>query len=135
MKNLVMFITITGCFFAFSCKESDSDRFKFLTDPTWVTDSLIANGQDASGSGQLLGDFKGEAKFRADGTGTFGNYIGTWNFSSNESQLVIRSNSIAIPVIADIKELTSTSLKLTTVLPNQQDLLNPYKIRMTFKVK
>jgi hypothetical protein len=135
MKNLVMFLIIAGCFFAFSCSDSDSERFKLLTDPTWVTDSLFANGQDVSGSGQLLGDFKGEAKFRTDGTGTFGNYKGTWNFSSNESQLVIRSDSIAIPVIADIKELTSISLKITTVLPNKQDLLNPFKIRMTFKAK
>ena len=135
MKNLILFAFITGCFFVFSCKEKESERFGFLTDPTWVTDSLIANGQDASGSGQLLEGFKGEAKFKKNGTGYFGYYEGTWSFSDNESQLVIRSDSIAIPIIADIKELTSMSLKLTTVLPNQQDLLNPHRIRMTFKAR
>jgi hypothetical protein len=135
MKNLIMFIIIAACFFTFSCNISDSERFKFLTDPIWVTDSLIANGQDASGPGQLLGKFKGEAKFNEDGTGYFGKYTGTWNFSSNESQLVIKSDSIPIPVIADIRELTSTSLKVTASLPNALDLFNPYKIRMTFKAK
>jgi hypothetical protein len=135
MRNFFLLIILSGCFVIFSCKEKDSERFSFLTGVTWVTDSLIANGQDASGPGQLLADFKGEAKFNEDGTGTFGNYTGEWNFSSGETQLVIKSASLAIPVIADIKELTSVSLKLTTVLPNQQDLLNPHRIRMTFKAK
>ncbi|NMC37965.1 MAG: hypothetical protein GYA41_06555 [Bacteroidales bacterium] len=135
MKNLFLLLIISGCFVIFSCKEKDSERFSFLTGVTWVTDSLIANGQDASEPGQLLADFKGEAKFNKDGTGNFGNYTGTWNFSSSETQLVIKSEAIAVPIIADIKELTSVSLKLTTVLPNQQDLLNPHKIRMTFKAK
>lgn len=135
MRNLFLLLILSGCFVIFSCKEKDSDRFNFLTGVTWVTDSLIANGQDASGPGQLLADFKGEAKFNKDGTGSFGNYTGEWNFSSSETQLVIKSDSLAIPVIADIKELTSVSLKLTTVLPNPQDLLNPHKIRMTFKAK
>ncbi len=135
MKNFFLLLILSGCFIIFSCKEKESERFTFLTGVTWVTDSLIANGQDASGPGQLLENFKGEARFNKDGTGTFGNYAGTWDFSSNETQLVIKSDSIAIPIIADIKELTSVSLKLTTVLPNKQDLLNPHKIRMTFKAK
>lgn len=135
MRNFLILFILTGCFVISSCKEKDSERFSFLTGVTWVTDSLIANGQDASESGQLLADFKGEAKFNEDGTGNFGNYTGTWNFSSGETQLVIKSESIAIPIIADIKELTSVSLKLATVLPNQQDLLNPHRIRMTFKAK
>jgi len=135
MKNIALLLFITGCLFAASCKKSDSERFKFLTGPVWVTDSLMANGQNAAGPGQLLEGFKGEAKFNEDGTGSFGHYKGTWSFSSSETQLVIKSDSIAIPVIADIRELTISSLKLTTVLPNKQDFLNPYKIRMTFKAK
>lgn len=135
MKNLVVLFLISGSVLIASCKKSDSERFRFLTDPVWVTDSLVANGQNASGPGQLLEGFKGEAKFNKDGSGYFGEYTGTWSFNASETQLVIRSDSIAIPVIADIKELTSTSLKITTVLPNQSDILNPYKIRMTFKAK
>lgn len=135
MRNFLILLILSGCFVISSCKEKDSERFSFLTGVTWVTDSLIANGQDASEPGQLLADFKGEAKFNEDGTGSFGNYTGEWNFSSSETQLVIKSNSLAIPVIADIKELTSVSLKLTAVLPNQQDLMNPHRIRMTFKAK
>lgn len=135
MKNIVILLLIAGCLITASCSKNDSERFRLLTDPIWVTDSLIANGQDVSGPGQLLEGFKGEAKFNEDGTGYFGDYKGTWTLSASETQLVIKSDSIAIPIIADIKELTSTSLKMTTVLPNQHDLLNPYRIRMTFKSK
>jgi hypothetical protein len=112
MRNFLLLLIFSGCLATFSCKEKESERFSFLTGVTWVTDSLIANGQDASHPGQLLADFKGEAKFNKDGTGSFGNYTGEWNFSSNETQLVIKSASLAIPVIADIKELTSISLSL-----------------------
>lgn len=135
MKNLVMLLIISGCFVVFSCGEKKSERFRFLTDPIWVTDSLLANGVNAGGPGGILVKFLGDAKFKEDGTGYFGKYTGTWRFSVDESELVIESDSISIPIIADIKELTSTSLKLTTVLPNPKDLLNPYNIRMTFKAK
>jgi hypothetical protein len=136
MKNVVLLLIISGCFFAFSCnKEKESERFKLLTDPIWVTDSLIANGVNAGGPGGVLYKFLGDAKFEKDGTGYFGKYIGTWRFNLDETELVISSDSIPIPVIADIKELTSVSLKLTTVMPNPQDLAQTYNIRMTFKPK
>jgi hypothetical protein len=135
MKNIVLLAIITGCFFVFSCGEKESERFRLLTDPIWVPDSLLANGVNASGPGGLLADFLGDAKFKKDGTGYFGNYTGTWSFNIDETELVISSDSLPIPIIADIKELTSVSLKLTTVLPNPQDLQHPYNIRMTFKAK
>ena len=136
MKNFFLLLAITGFFIAFSCKEKESERFKLLTGPVWHTDSLLANGVNAGGSGGLLAKFNGDAKFEKDGTGYFGKYKGTWRFSADESELVISSDSLPIPtVITDIKELTSTSLKVTTVMPNPLDLLNPIKIRMTFKPK
>jgi hypothetical protein len=135
MKNLVVLLIISGCFVVFSCGKKESERFRLLTDPIWVTDSLLANGVSAGGPGGILAKFLGDAKFKDDGTGYFGKFTGTWRFGSDESELIITSDSLALPVVADIKELTSTSLKLTTVLPNLQDLQNPYNIRMTFKPK
>lgn len=135
MKNIVLLAVIAGCFFAFSCGEKESERFKFLTDPIWRPDSLLANGVDASGPGGILADFLGDAKFNKDGTGYFGQYTGTWKFNIGETELIIASDSLPIPVVADIVELTSMSLKLTTILPNPQDIQNPFNIRMTFKPK
>jgi hypothetical protein len=135
MKNLVMLLIISGCFVVFSCGEKESERFGLLTDPTWVTDSLLANGVNAAGAGGLLTKFVGDAKFEKDGSGTFGKYVGTWMFNVDETELVIKSDSLPVTIIADIKELTTKSLKLTTVLPNLQNLQNPYNIRMTFKAK
>jgi hypothetical protein len=136
MKNLVMLLIISGCFVVFSCGKKESERFRFLTDPVWVTDSLLANGVNAGGPGGILAKFLGDAKFKEDGTGYFGKYTGTWRFSVDESELVIETDSLPIPIIADIKELTSISLKVTTVMPNPKDLTGPsFNIRMTFKAK
>ena len=135
MKNLFLLLAITGCFTVFSCKDKESERFRLLTDPVWRTDSLVANGVDASGAGGILEDFVGDVKFAKDGTGNFGDYEGTWMFNIGETQLIIESDSLPITVIADIIELTSASLKLKTKFPNPLDLLNPINIRMTFKPK
>lgn len=135
MKNVALLLVITGCFFVFSCKEKESERFSLLTDPIWVADSLIANGVNAGGPGGILAKFLGDAKFEKDGTGYFGKYTGTWRFNIDETELVISSDSIPIPVVADIKELTSLSLKLTTVMPNPDNFQETYNIRMTFKPK
>src|SRR5512133_26463 len=136
MKNLTLFLLITGFFWFASCeKNKDSDNFKNLTGTTWRSDSLLVNGVDASAAGGLLTNFKGDAKFNEDGTGTFGNFKGKWSFMINETQLSITSDSLPLPIIASIKELTKTSLKITTSLPNPQDLTTSLKIRMTFKPK
>jgi len=135
MKNLILTAIFIASLFAFSCKDKESDRFRFLTENVWVPDSLYANGVDATGPGGILESFLGDARFNKDGTGTFGSYEGTWRFSANETKIIIETDSLAIPVIADIVELTSTSLKLTAVLPNPSDFQNPFNIRMTFKAK
>ncbi len=134
MKNLVLFIILTGCFLAASCKkETQSENFRLLTGSTWISDSLLLNGADASGPGGLLNKFKGEARFNTDYTGTFGVYSGTWRFAADETQLVIISDSLPVPLTTNIVELTTLSLKITTSFPVISSY--PLDIRMTFKAK
>jgi hypothetical protein len=114
-------------------KESESERFTLITAHKWVSDSLLAEGIDASGPGQMLEKFKGAAEFKKDGTGYFGKYTGTWAFAYEETRLVIDSDSLQVPLTVDIRELTSASLKVSTSFTNPLNLNNPYDIRMTFK--
>jgi hypothetical protein len=116
-----------------SCgKEQETDRFTLLTAHVWTSDSLLANGVDASGPGETLEKFKGDATFNKDGTGTFGQYSGTWMLVDNDASLAISSPDLPVPSIATtIAELTSTSLKVTFVYPVPVSL----NIRMTFKPK
>jgi hypothetical protein len=134
MKNVALFLVICCSLQMFSCgKESDSEKFRLLTGNVWASDSLLVNGVDASGPGELLENFKGDAIFNEDHTGTFGTYTGTWRFAFNESQLVISSESLPITITAVIAELTETSLKITTSyqIPPSTTL----NLRMTFKAK
>ena len=134
MKNLVLFIILTGCIFAASCKkETQSENFKLLTGSLWISDSLLVNGTDAGEPGGLLYKFKGNARFNTDYTGTFGEYSGTWRFASNETQLVITTDSLPLPLTTNIRELTPVSLKITTSFPVIGS--DPINIRMTFKAK
>lgn len=113
-----------------------SDRFRLLTTPVWASDSLLVNGVDASGTGEWLESFKGDAKFNNDKTGEFGGYEGSWSFSSDETKLVINSTALPFPITVGIVELTDKSLKITTSLP--LDFSKPDEtsvIRMTFKAK
>jgi hypothetical protein len=136
MKNIFLLLIITSCFCVASCsKDSESETSKLLTGPVWLSDSLLANGIDASGPEGMLENFKGEAKFNEDGTGYFGSYVGTWRFAYNETQIVISSDSLPIPVTTVIAELTSASLKVTTSYPNPMNPAIAAKIRMTFKAK
>ena len=129
MKNIALLLVIIGCFQIFSCsKDPQSEKFLLLTGPVWASDSLLVNGEDASGPGELLENFKGDVKFNEDYTGTFGSYTGKWRFAFDETQIVISSDSLPIPLTAIIAELTETSLKITTNFSS----LN---IRMTFKAK
>jgi hypothetical protein len=133
MKNLLLCLMISVLILFTGCKKNDSsDRFTMLTSPVWASDSLLANGIDASDPGELLAKFKGDAKFKEDGTGYFGIYQGTWYFAFEETQIVIRTDSLPIPLTTLIKELTKTSLKVTTSYPGA---LSPIAIRMTFKAK
>ena len=121
-----------------TCKKDEhSERFKLLTTPVWASDSLLANDVEASGSGELLEKFKGDAKFNNDGTGSFGKFTGTWVFAGGETEIVIYSDSIPFRYLTTkIVELTTSSLKITTGFPNiQNPSAGDYRIRMTFKAK
>lgn len=136
MKNLALLLCIAGCVYFSSCKkDTQSEAFKLLTGSVWVSDSLLANGFDASVPGGLLEDFKGEALFNEDYTGSFGSYTGTWRFSFDETQIVITTPDLPVPLTAQIVELTNNSLKITTVFPNLVNPNSPINIRMTFKAK
>ena len=136
MKNIIYFLVIVGIVMLGSCKKTntESERFKLLTGPTWLSDSLLVDKADAGGPGGLLYKFKGNAKFNTDKTGTFGSYQGTWDFAYNETELTIKSDSLPVILVASIAELTPISLKITTVYPNPLTAL-PMNIRMTFKAK
>ncbi len=136
MKNLALLLIVAGCLFSSSCnKDSQSQPFKQLTGHVWASDSLLANGVDASGPDGMLKNFKGDAKFNQDGTGYFGVYIGTWRFAYNETQIIISTDSLPLPLTTKIAELTSISLKVTTSYPNLLNPAAPTFIRMTFKPK
>ena len=133
MKKILLSIIVIICIIAYSCKkdEDDSDRSDLLTSTVWVSDSLLVNGIDASGPSGFLEDFVGEATFNKDGTGMFGIFSGTWRLAFNETQLILNSDSLDFPLTANIAELTSTSLKITTGIPGPI----PLNVRMTFKAK
>jgi len=132
MKNLLLFLLITITIIVSSCnKEKVSDRFTLLTSHTWTSDSLLANGVDASDPGEMLALFKGDASFNEDGTGTFGQYTGTWMFTDNETNVAITSPDLPFALTTHIVELTRTSFKVTFTFPG----VTPTNIRMTFKPK
>jgi len=133
LKSLVIILIPVLGFLACNKENSQySERFLMLTGPIWDSDSLLANGVDASGPGELLEDFAGDAKFNTDGTGYFGAYTGTWAFSSSENYLTITSDSLPLPLTTKIEELSQVSLKITTSFPAIPD---PIDIRITFKAK
>jgi hypothetical protein len=136
MKNLILSVMILGIILSTGCKkDSTSERFKMLTGTVWTTESLLANGIDASGPGQLLEKFKGDAEFREDGTGYFGLYTGTWYFAFQETEIVIQTDSLPIPLTALIDQLTASLLKITTSVTTAQNPSVPVNIEMTFKAK
>ena len=133
-----LIVLILLCIF-FSCKkeaeEEYSEKYLLLTNPVWVSDSLLANGEDASSVDQPLNIFSGETKFNLDGTGQVEKIEGTWSFLENETQLIIRSDSLPGAVTAFIKELTSTSLKIKTGFITAADPPVYLDIKMTFLAK
>lgn len=136
MKNLLLFLLLALLVTSSACKkDTKSERFSLLTAHTWVSDSLLADGIDASGPGQILEKFKGDIKFNVDGTGYFGQYTGTWRLSNGEANLVIEAAELALPLTTLIELLTETSLKVTFNYPNQLNPSDPLDIRMTFKPK
>jgi hypothetical protein len=116
-----------------SCNKDESERFKLLTGPMWVSHELLVDGEDASAG--LLANFKGEAKFNEDGTGSFGELTGTWTFAQNETQIRISTPAYPFPIVTDIEELTATTLKISTMFPNLENLQETLDIWMSFKAK
>jgi hypothetical protein len=137
LKNLLLLGVIAISLVLAGCPDPDNenDLFKFLTTPMWQTDTLLANGVDASQPGQLLAKFKGDARFRNDGTGTFGIYKGTWWFTESKTQIIIKTDSLALPLTCKIVELTASSFKITTGVPDVTGQTSIINIRMTFKAK
>ena len=140
-KRYSLSLEVGICLVLFSCKKEEeekkySEKFLLLTTPIWISDSLLANGVEAGGLEQPLNPFKGETKFNLDGTGTVGDFVGTWYFMENETQLVINSDSLPGAVTAFIKELTESSLKIESgLIANIADSLVLLNIRITFKTK
>jgi hypothetical protein len=137
MKNALISIIFIVGLVVFSCskKEVESKNFILLTSHIWVSDSLLIEGEDASGPGGMLEIFKGEVIFNKDRSGTYGNYSGTWSFAEEETKIVLASDSLGFPLTTNIEELTTISLKITTEFPSAIDPENPMNIRMTFKAK
>jgi hypothetical protein len=110
---IALTITILGC-----KKDEDnsvkSERFILLTSHAWTSQTLEANGVDASGPGGILEPFVGDVIFNEDGSGTIGSETGSWSFTSNETQLTINSSALTFPVTLNIVELSETRLELTT---------------------
>lgn len=132
MKKVMLLLLPAMVIMAASCgKEKQSERFELLTAHPWTSDSLLAGGVDASGTGQMLEKFRGDVTFNEDGTGSFGQYSGTWMFADNETSLSIASPDLPFPLTTHIVELKATSLKVTFTWPG----VTPVNVRMTFRPK
>mgnify|MGYP004702466237 CR=1 FL=1 len=115
------------------CEDEKDTPFTLLTGPVWVSDSLLVNGIDASGPGQVLANFKGEARFLKDGTGLFANFTGTWRFAQNDTQLILTSPDYPVPITTIIEELSRSNLRISTELPHPLLPGTIMRVRMTFK--
>jgi hypothetical protein len=136
MKRREIFWFVLFILLTLTCRKEDpNDPFNLLTRPLWASDSLLVNGLGAGGPGQLLYKFRGNAKFNEDGTGTFGEYTGKWRFTDLKKQIIIESDSLKLPLTTIIQELTETSLKITTAVPDTAHIGSMLNIRMTFKAK
>lgn len=138
MKNALLLLLVLAGIMIIACNKEEEevqDPYTLLTAHVWVSDSLLANGVEAGGPGQLLEKFNGDVEFRTDGTGTFGEYSGTWSLSEDNTTITIVTQELPISIIAIIKELTTTSLKIVTGFPDTTQPGEIIDIRMTFKVK
>lgn len=136
MKKLFSLLLISMTVLMFSCKEKESERFELLTGTAWEAESLLAGGVDATGPGGLLEGFTGVARFKTDGTGTFGSFEGEWAFNSDETKITINAETLPLPIVCTIVELSSTTLKLQAQVPNPADIMgDPLTIEMTFSAQ
>ncbi len=132
--RIYYFIPIIFLLIIFSCKneEEKSERFKLLTNHAWISDSLLADGLEAGGEGEILRGFSGKAVFNEDGTGNVGIYSGNWFLNNEETTLSIDSDSLATIATAVITELTEKSLKISTLFPSKTEPIHIYDVKMTF---
>jgi len=136
MKKLSLLLIFTAVLLTFACKkDKKSERFILLTSTVWTSDSLKANGVDASDPGEFLANFNGDAEFYEDGTGYFGVYTGEWRFNTTETEITIVTNEMLLPINCRIVELISSSFKITTVVSDPVNTSETVNVRMTFKPK
>jgi len=139
MKRIRLFTLLAAVILIVSScsKKDDSQRFKLLTGHIWESDELLVDGVDESGAGMLLEEFVGDAHFKTDGTGTFGQYTGTWSFSNNETKITIASPALmnGLRVTLNIEELTSEVFAISTTLPIKLDPANPNLVELSFTAK
>lgn len=130
-----MLIVILVSLYFTCCKKDDENKsvnYLLLASHPWKSDSLLADGVEAGGEGELLHGFSGETRFNDDGAGYIGEYNGTWSFHSGETQLLIDSDSLPVVITVFIEELKEKSLKITTQFPNISNPVEKIDIRMTF---
>jgi hypothetical protein len=133
MKKAGLILLFFSSLVLVACDRDDEDevseRFMLLTSTVWLSDQLLVNGVDASEG--LLANFRGEAIFEVDGTGSFGEYTGTWEFLENETRLRITPQGFPV-ITADIVTLTADTLEVLTGFPNPQNPSETMEIRMIF---
>ena len=95
MRKSVLVFSIILIAGLFACKKNDpnSPNFINLTNHIWQSDSLLANGEEAGGPGQMLEKFNGDAIFNKDGTGVFGQYEGGISHSRKPELLFLLIHS------------------------------------------
>lgn len=134
MKRRYLCLVVAALVMLAACsKDKESERFRFLTGNIWESEELLVDGQDESGG--LLSFLAGEARFNKDGTGSFGDYAGTWYFSNNETQITIKTESLPVPLTLIVNELTGQKFKISTYFPIKLDPDNPNLIEITFRAK
>jgi hypothetical protein len=137
MKKAGLLFLILPLLFFVSCDKDDDDdvseRFRLLTSPVWILEELLVNGIEPTEG--FLANFRGETDFREDGTGSFGELSGTWEFRQNETQIRITTPAFPVPIPANIVELTASSLIISALVPNPENLQETLDIRMTFRAK
>lgn len=133
MKKTGLLLLFLSSLVLVACDKDDEDevseRFLLLTTPVWVSDQLLVNGEDASEG--ILANFQGEAKFEVDGTGSFGEFTGTWEFMEDETKLRIAPQGFFV-ITAEIIRLTAETLEIITGFPDPQNPAETMEIRMIF---
>ncbi len=136
MRNTICLSIITTVLLLTACsKDKKSEPFRLLTTPVWVNESILVDGEEPAGDWVFLNEFTGEAKFNEDGTGYFGSFTGQWRFNEAETEITITTETIPLPIITRIIELTSQRLKISTVILNPQNLLESAEVTMIFKTR